>query len=221
MDAFHRLSSFIVHDLKNAVAMLSMVTENAKVHGNNPDFQRDAFRTVEDSARQMRQLIGKLRGAPREGAVVEGSTHVNRVIQDVVGNTRVAAEGRVRIKEELDPATAAARIPEEDLRAIVSNLLLNALEATPCNGEVLVGATRRGDRVQIVVADTGCGMSESFVRESLFVPFRTTKSQGLGVGLFQVKTVIDSVGGKITVDSREGVGTTFTVDLPGADHRGE
>ena len=221
MDAFHRLSSFIVHDLKNAVAMLSMVTENAKVHGNNPDFQRDAFRTVEDSARQMRQLIGKLRGAPREGAVVEGSTHVNRVIQDVVGNTRVAAEGRVRIKEELDPATAAARIPEEDLRAIVSNLLLNALEATPSNGEVLVGATRRGDRVQIVVADTGCGMSESFVRESLFVPFRTTKAQGLGVGLFQVKTVIDSVGGKITVDSREGVGTTFTVDLPGADHRGE
>jgi signal transduction histidine kinase len=75
--------------------------------------------------------------------------------------------------------------------------------------------------VHIVVADTGCGMSESFVRESLFVPFRTTKSQGLGVGLFQVKTVIDSVGGKITVDSREGVGTTFTVDLPSADHRGE
>jgi putative PEP-CTERM system histidine kinase len=221
MDAFHRLSSFIVHDLKNAVAMLSMVTENAKVHGDNPDFQRDAFRAVEDSARQMRQLIGKLRSAPGTGETGAEGTGVNRVVQDVVAATRVAAEGRVRIKEELDPDTPPARMPEEDLRAVVSNLLLNALEATPSNGEVFVSASHRGDRVQIVVADTGCGMSETFVRESLFLPFRTTKSQGLGVGLFQVKTVIDNVGGKITVDSREGVGTTFTVDLPAADHRGE
>ncbi len=221
MDAFHRLSSFIVHDLKNAVAMLSMVTENAKVHGNNPDFQRDAFRTVEDSARQMRQLIGKLRGAPGKSEEVTEGTAVNRVVQEVVAATRVAAEGRVRIKEELDPDTPPARMPEEDLRAVVSNLLLNALEATPSNGDVFVSASRRRDRVQLVVSDTGCGMSEPFVRESLFVPFRTTKSQGLGVGLFQVKTVIDNVGGKISVESREGVGTTFTVDLPAADHRGE
>jgi putative PEP-CTERM system histidine kinase len=221
MDAFHKLSSFIVHDLKNAVAMLSMVTENAKIHGNNPAFQRDAFRTVDDSARQMRRLIGKLSGVPKQGEAVEGATAVNRVVQEVVGTSRVAAEGRVRIKEELDTETAAARITEEDLRAIVSNLVLNALEATPSNGEVRVSTTRRNDRVHIEVSDTGCGMSAAFVRESLFVPFRTTKSQGLGVGLFQVKTVIDSVGGKITVDSREGVGTTFAVDLPAADHRGE
>jgi putative PEP-CTERM system histidine kinase len=221
MDAFHKLSSFIVHDLKNAVAMLSMVTENAKIHGNNPDFQRDAFRTVEDSARQMRQLIGKLSGGPKQGEASQGATGVNRVIQEVVGNSRVAAEGRVRIKEELDTETAAARITEVDLRAIVSNLVLNALEATPSNGEVRVSTTRRGDLVHLEVSDTGCGMSEAFVRESLFVPFRTTKSQGLGVGLFQVKTIIDSVGGKITVDSRDGVGTTFAVDLPAADRRGE
>jgi signal transduction histidine kinase len=143
------------------------------------------------------------------------------VIQEVVGNSRVAAEGRVRIKEELDTETAAARITEVDLRAIVSNLVLNALEATPSNGEVRVSTTRRGDLVHLEVSDTGCGMSEAFVRESLFVPFRTTKSQGLGVGLFQVKTIIDSVGGKITVDSRDGVGTTFAVDLPAADRRGE
>jgi putative PEP-CTERM system histidine kinase len=213
MEAFHKLSSFIVHDLKNAVAMLSMVSENAKRHGDNPDFQRDAFQAVGNSVGQMRRLIGRLSGVPKRTALSTGASPMNRVVQETLTGSRAGADGRVRIKEELDPAAGWVGISEEDLRAIVSNLVLNALEATSSNGEVHVKTTRHGATVTMAVSDTGCGMSEAFIRDSLFVPFRTTKSQGLGVGLFQVKTIIDGAGGRIGVESREGIGTTFSVDL--------
>jgi hypothetical protein len=217
MEAFHKLSSFIVHDLKNAVAMLSMVTQNAKLHGGNPDFQRDAFQAVEDSVRQMRRLIGRLSGIPKQAALSAGSSAMNQVVQETLTRSRTAAEGRVRIKEELDPAAGSVAVAEDDARAIVSNLVLNALEATPNNGEVHVMTSRHEETVTVTVSDTGYGMSEAFIRDSLFVPFRTTKSQGLGVGLFQVKTIIDGAGGRIRVESREGIGTTFSVDLPAVD----
>jgi hypothetical protein len=64
------------------------------------------------------------------------------------------------------------------------------------------------------VADTGCGMSEEFVRESLFVPFRTTKRGGWGIGLYQVKEIVERHGGTLTVTSKEGSGTTFQITLP-------
>jgi putative PEP-CTERM system histidine kinase len=220
MDAFHKLSSFIVHDLKNAVAMLSMVTENAKIHGGNPDFQRDAFRTVEDSVRQMRGLISRLSRLPKRAAAAALPTPINRVVQDVLAPGRVAADGRVRIKQELDAAAGGVQVSEEDLRAIVLNLVINALEATPSNGEVHVMTSRHRDSVTLAVTDTGCGMSAEFIRDSLFLPFRTTKAQGLGVGLFQVKTVLDAIGGRVQVKSVEGVGTTFSVDLPAAEASG-
>jgi putative PEP-CTERM system histidine kinase len=217
LEAFHKLSSFIVHDLKNAVAMLSMVTQNAKRHGDNPDFQRDAFQTVEDSVRQMRRLVGRLSGIPKRAAVSTGASALNRVVQETLTRSRTAAEGRVRIKEELDPAVGSVGLSDEDVRAIVSNLVLNGLEATPTNGEVHVRTSRHGETVTLAVSDTGCGMSEAFIRDSLFVPFQTTKSQGLGVGLFQVKTIIDGAGGRIRVESREGIGTTFSLDLPAVE----
>jgi putative PEP-CTERM system histidine kinase len=217
IEAFHKLSSFIVHDLKNAVAMLSLVAENARVHGENPEFRRDAFRTVEDSVGQMRALIGKLSRVPRQSGAVGGRADLNGVVEDVLVHARTAADGRVRIKDELEAAAGEVRVREEDLRAIVANLVLNALDATPANGEVHLRTSRHRETVTVMVADTGCGMSEAFIRESLFVPFRTTKKQGLGVGLFQVKTIVDGVGGSIRVESREGSGTTFCVNLPAAE----
>jgi len=66
----------------------------------------------------------------------------------------------------------------------------------------------------VSITDTGCGMSEEFVRKSLFAPFRSTKKGGWGIGLYQARGIVEAHGGAIEVSSQEGAGTTFTVKLP-------
>jgi signal transduction histidine kinase len=68
--------------------------------------------------------------------------------------------------------------------------------------------------LRLSVADNGRGMSEDFVRQSLFRPFSSTKNAGLGIGLAQCKSIVDAHGGRIRAESRPGEGTTFTIDLP-------
>jgi hypothetical protein len=90
----------------------------------------------------------------------------------------------------------------------------NAVQSIQSRGVVTVRVAEVGGRITLEVADTGCGMSEEFVRRSLFSPFRTTKKGGWGIGLYQTKGVIEAHGGTIEVTSKEGAGTTFRVSLP-------
>ena len=68
--------------------------------------------------------------------------------------------------------------------------------------------------VEISISDNGCGMSREFMEKNLFRPFQTTKKQGMGIGLYHCKTIIDAHGGKLNAESEEGKGTTFRILLP-------
>jgi signal transduction histidine kinase len=96
----------------------------------------------------------------------------------------------------------------------VQNLVSNAAQSITGNGTVTLTTSRRDGCVVLSVTDTGCGMSEEFVRKSLFSPFRTTKKGGWGIGLYQAKGIVEAHGGTIEVSSAEGTGTTFRVSLP-------
>jgi signal transduction histidine kinase len=103
---------------------------------------------------------------------------------------------------------------------VIENLVINALEAMSEKGGKLTikaGFTPRGSAT-FSVADTGSGMSQSFIDNQLFRPFATTKKQGVGLGLYTCREVIEASGGSITVESREGSGTAFSVVLPSASY---
>jgi signal transduction histidine kinase len=103
----------------------------------------------------------------------------------------------------------------EQMQKVVLNLVLNANDALREGGHIRV-ATGQSDRwVYVSVTDDGCGMSRDFMARSLFKPFRTTKGEGLGIGLFHTKTIVEAHRGRIEVESEEGKGTTFRVLLPG------
>ena len=81
-------------------------------------------------------------------------------------------------------------------------------------GEICISTLSRDGWVELGVSDTGCGMSKEFMNECLFRPFKTTKPQGTGIGLFQSKMIVEAHNGLIEVDSRVGEGSTFRVLLP-------
>jgi len=207
-DAFNRMSAFVVHDLKHLVAQLTLMLRNAERHRDNPAFQRDMLETVANVAGRMNALMLQLRagGVPAESArSVELAPLVRRVAAAKAG------AGRVELVLE---AEVAALGHEARLEHVIGHLLQNALDATQSGGAVRFAVRREGAQAVVEVEDGGIGMTAAFVRERLFKPFETTKSSGMGIGVYESQQYVDSLGGRIDVDSREGGGTRVVVRLP-------
>ena len=115
--------------------------------------------------------------------------------------------------QDLRP-TPPVSIDPDQIQKVVLNLVLNANDAVREGGHITV-ATGQSDRwVYLAVSDDGCGMSAEFMTRSLFRPFRTTKGQGLGIGLYHSRKIVEAHQGRIEVESEQGKGTTFRVMLP-------
>lgn len=208
-DSFNRLSTFVVHDLKNLVAQLSLMTANAEKHANNPEFQRDMMETVTLSVQKMKLMLQKLsRTASPERATPQD---MGQLLAQAV-----ALKAAFEPKPQLDVLQPGLRVQAEAerLERVLGHLIQNAIEATPRDGRVTVRLAQAGEQVQIEVSDSGAGMSEEFIRERLFKPFDSTKSAGMGIGAFESREYIHQLGGTLQVRSVPEQGTTFTVSLP-------
>jgi signal transduction histidine kinase len=100
------------------------------------------------------------------------------------------------------------------LERVIGHLIQNAIEATPKDGQVLVRLSRQEDAAIVEVSDTGHGMSDEFIRERLFKPFDSTKSAGMGIGVFEIREYVLELEGQLEVASQPSNGTTFRVILP-------
>ena len=105
-------------------------------------------------------------------------------------------------------------IDPEQVQKVLTNLILNAKEAAGNGGEIRLAIEQKDEWAILSVSDNGCGMSNEFIEHSLFRPFKTTKKQGMGIGLFQSKMIVEAHQGRIEVESEAGRGTTFRVFLP-------
>jgi len=203
-DEFNRRFAFIMHDVKNLVSQLTLVARNAERHADNPDFRADMIATLKDSVGRMNDLLARLSqhnsARVEDPVAVELMPIVERVMRRRGGSHPIAVTGKRDAVAVADPAR---------LEQALGHLIQNAIEAS-APGEpvgVVVG------RATIEVIDSGPGMSASFIRDRLFRPFTSTKSGGFGIGAFEARQVIQAMGGKLDVVSREGEGTRFTIAL--------
>lgn len=248
-EAYHRLTAFVMHDLKNLAAQLSLLVANAEKHKRNPAFVDDAIATIANSTARMQRLIEQLQR--REVQSTSRRVALADLAREACSRCAVRPPGPRC--SDLDPAAFVEADPER-LGMMIEHLIRNAQEASAASGEVAVAvsivrdmqiestgnsglhavspqalqaaaeqsaagsrtvAAPAGDYACLVVSDTGCGMTPEFIKERLFKPFDTTKgSQGMGIGAFQVRQYINSIGGRITVASTPGEGSRFTVWLP-------
>lgn len=208
-DAFNRMSAFVVHDLKNLVAQLSLMLRNAERHASNPEFQKDMLSTIQHVVERMNRLLLQLRSGT---APVENAKSVDLAL--IVERVRAAHPARGHsIGLDIQHGLRALG-HEERLERVIGHLVQNAVDATAAGGKVSVRAYEDTGRTVIEVADTGHGMTTEFVREHLFKPFHSTKSAGMGIGAYESHQYVAELGGHISVDTAPGVGTRIRVVLP-------
>ncbi|HEY4706377.1 MAG TPA: ATP-binding protein [Thermodesulfobacteriota bacterium] len=211
-DAFNRACSFIMHDLKNFTHSLSLLSHNARANISSPEFQREAIKAIDLTAARMRSMIEKISG---------GAGHIKTDMR--AGDLMSALENAAKRL----PASAARELsiesPEfaypclmdsEAVETVFFNILMNAHEATCGRGQIKAGFHAERDSVVVRISDNGSGIPRPLLEKGIFRPFVTTKQNGFGIGLHQCKTVMESHGGMIEVESEEGRGTVFTLRFP-------
>ncbi len=210
--SFTKVSSFVVHDVKNLISMLSMVIQNFERKADDPRFQRVTMDTLQGAQTRMRRLINRLSAPKADEKVALSNCDLTKILIDLTDELKLADRDHITLIRTL-PESAIVLANEEKLRSVLTNLLINAVEAMPKGGKLTVTIESDDRSYRVAVSDTGVGMSSDFIRTRLFRPFQTSKDGGLGIGLFQSRDSVEQMGGELTVVSEEGKGSRFTVRL--------
>ena len=208
-EEFNRRFAFILHDVKNLVSQLSLLSRNAERHADNPEFRADMVATLKGSVGKMNDLLARL--SPRAGARVQRVEA--QPLRPLLANAIAAKRGDHEVQLQGD-AGMWAEVDGPALEQAVSHLIQNAVEACSSSVPVIVRVASSEGSVRISIADKGVGMDSDFVRNRLFQPFSSSKPGGFGIGAFEARSLIAAMGGRLDVDSSPGKGTTFTITLP-------
>ena len=206
MAAIGKVSTFVIHDLKNHVSNLALVVDNARDHMDNPEFQADMLETLDETIGKVNTLITRLK-------TIKEKSELNLISCDLTEAVRRGVKSSGMRPEIVSGEDIIAMIDSVEIEKVVHNLVLNAHEAGSEKGSVKVTVGME-DMAYFEVSDQGSGMSDDFIQSRLFQPFQTTKERGFGIGLYQCRQIVEAHNGKIEVSSKVGEGTTFRVLFP-------
>ncbi len=211
LETFHALSTFLLHDLKNFVSMLSLLVDNMERNFENPAFRHDALQSLSQTVDKMKRLMEGLHALAHSPEPSFESVDLNQLARAVLVHLTPSLTAKL-VKEfhEVPPVRADPTL----LKQVFTNLLLNAEDAIDAGGEIRVSTRSVDGMVACAVADNGRGIAPEFLATRLFKPFATTKSHGFGIGLYQSKTIIEAHGGRLQAESQVGRGSTLTFTLP-------
>jgi len=209
-DSFNRKFAFVVHDIKNLTSQLSLMVKNAEKHASNPEFQKDMVLTVQDSVAKMNRLLSRI-SVVQEPAKekMDKSLNISKIMADIVRKYKDQGLSITLTNGEDDLEVIA---DEESVGTIFMHLIENAREACEENTMKLeLDLSREGGFAIIEVKDNGHGMEQEFIHNELFRPFRSTKTNGYGIGAYESREMIKRLGGRLNVKSEKGTGTTIKV----------
>lgn len=212
-ESFARLSSVMTHDLKNQILSLSLLVSNMERKFDREGFKEDAMRTLSDSVNNLENLVAKLSDPRTPTKRIREKSNLTHLVERVIQRTVAQASNRYQVSVELKPEVYAT-VDGRAIERVIENLVINALEAMPDGGSLSVTTQTNNGYAVIMVADSGKGMTDEFMRERLFHPFATTKKKGIGLGLYSCRDIIEQHGGQIEVASKINAGTEFKIILP-------
>ena len=213
--AFNRMSAFVVHDLKNVLAQVDLILANAQQHKHNPEFIEDTFDTLTHTKARMDRMLKQLTDkSVEDNQQANAACMLSKVVDEVVKN-RCAGNLPLPSLHKLQEGEVS--VDKEKVANVLYHIISNAQQATDDSGTIDIVLTRNAQHNQqlVLIEDTGIGMDADFIENRLFKPFDTTKGNaGMGIGAYDAKTYMESIGGKLTVQSVPGKGSCFTLAFP-------
>lgn len=208
------LASGVAHEIKNPVVGVAHGLQLVQRHvGPDPAItpvMDEMARQLSRIQQTLQDLLTFARPATPALAPVDGNDIVQRAVRLL---QPIADRTGVRVEVWLDPTLPRFDADEEMLYQAVVNVHMNALQATSCGGRVTLATCATTERVEVIISDTGRGISEENI-ENVFKPFFTTRHSGTGLGLSMTREVVQRHGGSVTLESTVGVGTTVTLLIP-------
>jgi nitrogen fixation/metabolism regulation signal transduction histidine kinase len=220
--AWRELARRLAHELKNPLFPLQLTVENLlRARQQSPEQFEEIFKessaTLLAEIANLKTIIGRFSEFSKMPQPQWQKLDLNEIVRNVGrlfqaqlhAPEQSAIECKLELANDLSPIAADPDL----LHRALSNLVLNAMDAMPQGGTLVLRTSRQGENARIEVSDTGKGLTPEEC-ERLFTPYYTSKAHGTGLGLAIVQSVINDHGGRISVRSEPGQGTTFVIELP-------
>jgi signal transduction histidine kinase len=220
--AWRELARRLAHELKNPLFPLQLTVENLiRARQQTPEqFEevlRESSSTLLAEISNLKAIVSRFSEFSKMPQPQFQPVQLNEVVSNVVRllQAQLRAPDRAPIDCQLQLAEAMEAIPADPelLHRAISNLVLNAMDAMPQGGTLRLRTRQQEDRAYVEISDTGTGLTPEEC-ERLFTPYYTSKEHGTGLGLAIVQSVVSDHGGRISVQSQAGQGTTFVIELP-------
>jgi signal transduction histidine kinase len=211
---FGRIAAGLVHDLSHPIQNIGNSCKLIQKMFEDAEYRETFKRTVERELVIIKRVLDDLRNIARPIPLERFPVDLNRTVADAAEAMEQHAEtAGLTLRTELSPETMYIEGDVFALGRVYRNLILNAIQATAPGGLIVAASEAHGDRVQVRIYDTGCGIPPERLGQ-IFEDFVTTKRRGLGLGLAISKKIVEQLGGTISVASEVGKGTTFVLDFP-------
>ena len=211
-----RVAAQVAHEVRNPLAGLLLYSEHlkSKIDGKLPNGDVQLIDKIIGTINNLTATTEQILNFARPVTLAPRRVDLNEVARDVIEllSTEISAHS-IEVKLELDSAPVSGMLDEPSIRATTLNLVLNAVQAMPAGGHLTISTSNSGDKLLMVISDTGSGMSPDQIKQ-IFEPFSTTKSRGLGLGMPYAQKIIQQHGGQIVVESQPGKGTDVRIELP-------
>ncbi|WP_128892468.1 XrtA/PEP-CTERM system histidine kinase PrsK [Erythrobacter sp. HKB08] len=208
-DEFNRRIAFVMHDVKNLASQLSLLARNAELHAEKPEFRADMLVTLRKSSEKLNNLIARLN---RYGT--SASDHRETISLSDLARQVCERMGKLHPVQVIAEDEVEVVADRENLEQALIHLVQNAIDASEAEQTVFIEVSTDKLKGRIQVVDSGAGMTPEFVRSGLFKPFVSSKSSGFGIGAYEARELVRAMGGRLDVESREGLGTRFSITFP-------
>jgi signal transduction histidine kinase len=211
-----RVAAQVAHEVRNPLSGLLLYSEHlkSKVEGKLPESEAQLIDKIIATINHLASTTEQILNYARPVTLAPQRVDLNRVVPDVIQLlSSEIASNRVETSLQLHQSPVAGMLDEASIRAASLNLVLNAVQAMPRGGRLIISTGADNGKLWMVIGDTGSGMNADQIKQ-LFVPFNTTKSRGLGLGMPYAQKIVQEHGGEISVESRPDQGTHVKIELP-------
>lgn len=209
------MAASLTHDFNNVLDTISQAAAVLEVSPERPREERALIiRMIQNATRRGAEIVGNVRQYLAGNQLASDSLDLNTLLEESIELTRPMwqAKHNVSIVRQFEPIPRV-RANAAEMRRIFANLIINALEAMPNGGTLIVGGERANTKVRAFVEDTGEGIAPER-QAKIFEPYYTTKKQGTGLGLSSALKILRSQQGDITFTTNPGQGTRFVIEMP-------